>query len=150
DLVISAQLSPDDLHALVVTSAPIGMAGPTQRQLVAATLLTLDGTAPPKLLQKISVNLPFGSTSTPAMLENQLTISGVFLDNGVFANTLLLGWADENSADDVSIRLLDVSNPDKVLAETSIHYAQIGVLTAVEQDDGRTLLLYNQGVPPAY
>jgi hypothetical protein len=148
DLLISAQLSPDDRHALVVTSAMVEMAGPTQRQSVTAILLTLDGTAPPRQLQKIMVDLPFGLAGSSAMLASDLTISGIFLDNGAFSNTVLLGWVDNKSGPDVMVRLLDVSNPDKVLAETSIPYAQLGVLTVAEQTDGRSLVLYNQGAPP--
>jgi len=150
DLLVSAQLSPDDRHALVVTSAMVEMAGPTQRQSVAAFLLTLDGTAPPRQLQEIQVNAPFGSAGSAAMLASDLTVGGVFLENGAFSNKLLLGWVDNTSGADVRIRLLDASNPDKVLAETSIHYGQIGVLRVVEQTDGRAIVLYNQGIPPTY
>jgi hypothetical protein len=149
DLLVSTQLSPDDQHALVVTSG-VTRVGSVPKQLVAASLLTLDGTAPPKLLQKIAVDGLTWSTGGTAMLQGQLTISGVFLENGTFSNKLLLGWADNSSARGVTVRLLDVSNPDKVLAETSIQYEQIGVLAVLEQVDNRTLLLYNQGVPPVY
>ncbi|MGA7731781.1 MAG: hypothetical protein WCD37_10990 [Chloroflexia bacterium] len=144
DTLISALLSPNDRHALVVASQEIE--SPTGKALVVAILLTLDGTAPPKLLQKISVDDDTNSPGISPVLAGRLTITGVFLESDAFKNKLLLGWSRGELALGVRLRLLDVSNPDRVLVETDMPYEQTGVLSVVEQPDGRTVLLYNQGV----
>ncbi len=52
--LVSALLSPDDQYALVISSQPLE--SPAGQALVVATLLTLDGAAPPIMLQKISID----------------------------------------------------------------------------------------------
>jgi hypothetical protein len=155
DDLLSAVLSPDGRYALVVSAQPIVLSSFTYsgQVIVSAILVTLDGSAPPSLLQKVSIH----SAGTPSldtirsMLRDRISISGVFLENGAFENKLLLAWSDFDTSSNARVWLLDPSNPHVLLADTSVDYAQTGVIPVIEQPDGRTLLMYNLGAasPPA-
>ncbi len=142
----SALLSPDDRHALVVASeAPANLAGSLA---VSAILLTLDGSIPPRTLQRISLDEASAAYNIPSPLAGRLSLSGVFLENGVFKNKLLLSWSEGSPVTGIRIRLLDVANPDNILTEADMPDEQIGVLPVVESPDGRSLLLYEQDAAP--
>ncbi len=144
--LVSAILSPDDRHALVVASeAPANLAGSLA---VNAILLTLDGSVPPRTLERISLDDASAAYNIPSPLAGRLSLSGVFLENGAFKNKLLLSWAEGSPATGVRIRLLDIANPDNILTEATVPDEQIGVLPVVESPDGRTLLLYEQDAAP--
>lgn len=149
DDLVSAALSPDDRYALVVSAQPI--ASPSFRYtgdvIVSATLLTLDGSSPPTLLQKISLHGDDSPNVDPIlqMVRDRLSISSIFLEEGAFKNRLLLGWSKGTS---VEIWLLDPSHPQVPLADTSMDYTQGGVIAVVEQPDTQTLLLYNLAAAP--
>jgi len=75
-----------------------------------------------------------------------MSISGVFLEGATLRNKLLLGWSEGTS---IRIQLIDPSDPQEfLLGDTSIDYAQTGVLPVLELPHSSTLLLYNQGDPP--
>ncbi len=142
--VVSALLSGDGRHALVVESQPpVGTGG----AMVEARLLTLDGSMPPTTLQEVPLEGFTGSSGISPLLTGQLSISGVFLQRGAFKDKLLLGWANGTPASSVTVRLLDVSDPGTPLVEASIPYAHTGSLPVVEGIDGNAILFYNQGVP---
>ncbi|MBF6611697.1 MAG: hypothetical protein IVW55_01035 [Chloroflexi bacterium] len=142
--IISALLSGDGKHALVVEAQPIeGI----NKATVAASLLTLDGSVPPITLQKVPLGGFTDSSGMSSLLTGQLSISGVFLQKGAFKGKLLLGWANGTPASSVTVWLLDVSDPGKPLVEATIPYAHTGSLPVLEGIDGSAMLLYNQGVP---
>lgn len=146
-VVISAQLSPDEQHALVIASEPNDPVK-NSRIVVTANLIDLAGTRPPVALTQITLPSQYGYGNLRLGLAERFSVSGVFLEKGAFKGKLLLGWLE---GDLVKVNLLDIStsNPSamhKTLAETTfpatrrIHPA----ITAVEQPEGKTLILYQQ------
>jgi hypothetical protein len=129
----------------VASEAPANLAGSLA---VSAILLTLDGSIPPRTLQRISLDKDSAAYNIPSPLAGRLSFSGVFLENGVFKNKLLLSWSEGSPVTGIRIRLLDVANPDNILTEADMPDEQVGVLPVVESPDGRSLLLYEQDAAP--
>jgi hypothetical protein len=146
--LVSAALSPDDRYALVVDAQ--AQQDPAGKAIVSALLLALDDTGsgpPPRpvTIRQITMGGVYSGADLGTAVAGRLSISAVFLEKGMFANKLLLAWYDGSPAGTTRIRLVDVAHPLEALCETGIDLDNQGFLPVLEQANGRTLLLFNEG-----
>ncbi|MDQ6692937.1 MAG: hypothetical protein M3014_00725 [Chloroflexota bacterium] len=154
--LISAQLSPDEHYALIV-SAEQDAAAP-ERLALTANLFDLkpgsrsQGKNAPVIAAQTVVAGTHASGDMAARLGSDFHLGALFLDDGAFKGKLLLGWVEGSS---MKLRLVDPSNAQAPLAETSVKYLNTAYykapvnMQAVVQSDGQTLLVYNLAQPLA-
>ncbi len=152
--LMSAVLSPDEQYAVVVSAEQDGAVA--NGLAVRAHLFDLKPGAQsqskkaPMIVAQTVVTGTLPSGDLASELRKDFHLGAVFLADGAFKNKLLLGWVEGNS---IRLRLVDPSNAQVPLAETSVGYLNAPYyrapvsMQAVVQSDGRTLLVYNLAQP---
>ncbi len=155
--LLSAKISPDEHHALVVTAqAPASSAAPgaqaiDDKMVVSAALVSLDRSgqdAPPTTLLTVSMNALMDAGGMPYLVGGGLTMNGVFLEQGAFKDTLLLAWRDPTAPTQARLRLVDVSHSWKTLYDGAIDYSNFGYVPQLAVEDGQAIFIYSLGVVP--
>jgi|GEM_PF-4838080 len=149
--VVSAILSPDEQRAVVIAAEPDGSSS-TDRIRVSARMLDLAGTRWPVTIAETTLPRRYGYANINSSLAERFSMSAVFLEKGVFEGKLLVGWLE---GDMVKVYLYDTSTQEGVIVPRAISQTSFSAtrltlgpsITAVEQTDGRTLILYDQSRP---
>lgn len=149
--VVSAILSPDEQRAVVIAAEPDGSSS-TDRIRVSAKMLDLAGTHWPVKIVETSLPGRYGYANINSSLAERFSMSTVFLEKGAFEGKLLIGWLEGAV---VELRLLDISTPGGTMLTRTIWRTSFSAtrltsgpsITAVEQTDGQTLILYDQSRP---